>query len=1183
MATALVQSARLKPEIRLGQAISQFQADLSSADKATFRSHQTTTMKKPPSISDVMQVTAEINQRGVRCFGTRVTTFLQAVQNFAALGDTVIGGTQNLLACGVWSLVRMTLLAMVNYNAYFERLTSMLMKIGRSAPRYESLALIYPNSKTLQSSMMEYFIVVVQLCHHTLRLSQKPAFKQWTSTLNDSTMDGFQSELELWATSIKEEVTTLMAKELALESQDRTWFKSQIVRHFDSKSQVKELRAKQRILDACSTYDYESAWRAIRKFGNVSLLTGSTYTTWKGHDRGCTLLCTGKLGSGKSVVLANIIDDLNLPGNTTPVAYFFCQHDAEESLTARAVIGSLARQLLHPLIDDLDRASGQVPQNGRMTVDNLISLLKDTLQQGYHAFFILDGLGHCDPGERDAIIHSLHVLQETISLSVCISGRLETSEILKDVSDKLCNVTSLPMPVENPDIHEFVNAELQRCLESRKLVIGDPLLILEIQQGLTSKAQGMFLWVALQIKALCLERTDADIRHALDNLPSSLSEIYNLILIKAGVTNMNHQRRILELVVAACRPLTMEEMREALSVVPGSPVWDPRALPNDVYSTMSCCGGVLTVDEDSSSIQMVHHSVRAFLQSDYRGHGREAFTLDGATQNMAEIVLTYLNYKEFSKQVASLKALKIHTESVKSSVVAAVADSFGHGRSQKLALKLLQRRKMGDIDVGPTLLQYVGQNQGNTVTPLAFHRYADAWWTSHIWHLDLENPSTHDLLGRLLDMVDIDKVDDDGRTSLSHAAERGRTAMVDILLTHGASHTPDSRLMTPLHWAIEADNVRVADSLLGSATVQANLANISGQTPLMLAVSLSRLQTAGTLIKCPLVDVNCRDSNGDTMLMSAIARGCDYVVDLLLSTNRTDLKAVTFQRNTALHIAAKHGLKTRQIDGIIDMLGNSPVIAMNEDDQTPIWIASFHGRRQMVECFIRRTEARIDLLDSDGYSPVWIAAQRGHDQVVDVLTSIWSWRVRDEKDISETQAMITYTSNKVNRSSESPLWIAASKGHEKVVEVLVKVPGINPNLANNDKATPLWVAAAKGHEKVVKVLVDVPGINLNKPNKQGNTPLLIAAARGHNEVIKLLVDVPGIDLNHPNKRGYTPLWIAAAKNHVGVVNILISCPAVVLQSNHKDKLGVTPLAAAVEMGNTEVVDILTAAQPWFSS
>jgi hypothetical protein len=116
MSTAISNASRLKPEIRLAQVISQFEADLSSEQKATFRNYRSQSLDSPPNPRDVMRLTAEIDYRAsgkigrVRCFGPRLTNFLQAVQQFAALGDIIVGGTQNLIACGVWTIVRMSLL-----------------------------------------------------------------------------------------------------------------------------------------------------------------------------------------------------------------------------------------------------------------------------------------------------------------------------------------------------------------------------------------------------------------------------------------------------------------------------------------------------------------------------------------------------------------------------------------------------------------------------------------------------------------------------------------------------------------------------------------------------------------------------------------------------------------------------------------------------------------------------------------------------------------------------------------------------------------------------------------------------------------------------------------------------------------------------------------------------------------
>jgi hypothetical protein len=116
MSTALASPSRLKPEIRLAQAVSEFEADLSGKQKDAFRAYRL--HSSPPDQSDVMRLTSEIDKTsgivaGRRCFGPRLTNFLGAVQQFAALGDVIVGGSQNIVACGVWTLVRMSLLVSI--------------------------------------------------------------------------------------------------------------------------------------------------------------------------------------------------------------------------------------------------------------------------------------------------------------------------------------------------------------------------------------------------------------------------------------------------------------------------------------------------------------------------------------------------------------------------------------------------------------------------------------------------------------------------------------------------------------------------------------------------------------------------------------------------------------------------------------------------------------------------------------------------------------------------------------------------------------------------------------------------------------------------------------------------------------------------------------------------------------
>jgi hypothetical protein len=121
MATAMQKAFQLKPEIRLAQAIKDFEAKLSSDQKASFHATKSSAQSSPPNQTDVMRLLSEIDKTsgvvvGKRCFGPRFTNFLEAAQRFASIGDVVVGGSQNLAACGVWALVRLTILVSTTFR-----------------------------------------------------------------------------------------------------------------------------------------------------------------------------------------------------------------------------------------------------------------------------------------------------------------------------------------------------------------------------------------------------------------------------------------------------------------------------------------------------------------------------------------------------------------------------------------------------------------------------------------------------------------------------------------------------------------------------------------------------------------------------------------------------------------------------------------------------------------------------------------------------------------------------------------------------------------------------------------------------------------------------------------------------------------------------------------------------------
>lgn len=120
------------------------------------------------------------------------------------------------------------------------------------------------------------------------------------------------------------------------------------------------------------------------------------------------------------------------------------------------------------------------------------------------------------------------------------------------------NAKATPIPDNEAEIESFIETELEMCIKTGKLVLGDPRLILEIQDALLKGSQGMFLWTALQIDTLCDMETDEAICEALKDLPKDLSETFARILRRSKKSGKSYQKTILELVMVARHPLTAE-------------------------------------------------------------------------------------------------------------------------------------------------------------------------------------------------------------------------------------------------------------------------------------------------------------------------------------------------------------------------------------------------------------------------------------------------------------------------------------------------------------------------------------------------------------------------------------------------------------------------------------------------
>lgn len=115
MEVILSQSSKLKAQVRLGRAINAFYESLDAENKAIFNSYRDAAHAAAPGLGDIRQIAAEIDRKARKPCGDRFKRLLEALQQFVAVGDVIVGSTQNMLAAGVWSVARLTIIVCSPY------------------------------------------------------------------------------------------------------------------------------------------------------------------------------------------------------------------------------------------------------------------------------------------------------------------------------------------------------------------------------------------------------------------------------------------------------------------------------------------------------------------------------------------------------------------------------------------------------------------------------------------------------------------------------------------------------------------------------------------------------------------------------------------------------------------------------------------------------------------------------------------------------------------------------------------------------------------------------------------------------------------------------------------------------------------------------------------------------------
>ncbi|KAI5814506.1 hypothetical protein BZA77DRAFT_345612 [Pyronema omphalodes] len=403
-----------------------------------------------------------------------------------------------------------------------------------------------------------------------------------------------------------------------------------------------------------------------KRFKDTGLwfLQSSKFETW---CRGTTLdqgfnpvlACYGIPGAGKSVMTTLVIDTLSaLPatdGNRIAVTYFYCDYNDNKKQTAVNMVTALLGQVInthsHHLPAGIIDSLKEKKSKGRPTLEESYEFLESALQPFKKFFICVDALDECLDEHRNDFLHLIARLLQKFGND---SARIFTTA---RPQMKACIEKPFPVPPRKFEIEANEN-DIKKYIESKLSKdenFGDDhdshLFKKKIMEKIVENSDGMFLLPALQIETVLEQTSISKRRAALESMPKKLEDAFQVTIdrIKSQAPGKARQgMEVLKWVYLAKRPLSVIEMRHALATVDcaaDTECLDLDDLPFE-KSLTECCHGLVVIDNETSTLRLVHKSLQDFLKDQ---HAESKLFETGHR----DIALTCLRYLSFSDGNAS--------------------------------------------------------------------------------------------------------------------------------------------------------------------------------------------------------------------------------------------------------------------------------------------------------------------------------------------------------------------------------------------------------------------------------------------------------------------------------------------------------------------------------------------------
>lgn len=334
----------------LRDAVSDFQGVLNDEERRELMG-----MKAIPDADSIMVFTAELDSthrtRTGPSFASRLHTVLSSVGVFCSIVDTFVSSHPEIAAL-LWGSLKLTMVVAANVVSYYQVTSDLFMKLGKLCPLFADYQSLYPDSIRLQSALVEFHASLIRCCAHVVRIVQMPLHRQLLKSLLVSFEREFKPDLndiQRHSDNVRQEIAFAKDQASRQEQHLQLLERQQAARsrHFLSrfanrtenalhKFHAMQLQRDQRIarerrqqlLDSLSTRDYLRLFKQSckKRWENTAswIFEKPEFCDWL-EGKKPVLWCSGKIGSGKTITTASVIQHVLRCKSLSsgPVSYCF--------------------------------------------------------------------------------------------------------------------------------------------------------------------------------------------------------------------------------------------------------------------------------------------------------------------------------------------------------------------------------------------------------------------------------------------------------------------------------------------------------------------------------------------------------------------------------------------------------------------------------------------------------------------------------------------------------------------------------------------------------------------------------------------------------------------------------------------------------------------------------------------